>query len=55
MIFKLYIFYNKHDDDENGRSNQRKTANIIGSARITLLPIVCKRKKELEQTKKIAY
>ena len=37
MIFRFYIIYNKHDDDKNWQSHQRKTASIIASDRIILL------------------
>ena len=40
MIFSLYTVYKNHDDDNNWRSNHRKIANIIASARIVLLSIV---------------
>ena len=40
MIFRRYTVYNKHDDDKNWLSNQRKTVSIIASARIILLPTV---------------
>ena len=40
MIFDVYIFYKKHDDDKNCQSNQRKFASIIAIDRIFLLPTV---------------
>ena len=40
MIFRLYIVYNKHNDDKNLCSNQRKIACIIPSARINLVPVI---------------
>ena len=31
MIFRYYTVYNKHDDDKNWLSNQRKIESIIAS------------------------
>ena len=40
MTFKLYSLSNKHDDDENWRSNKRKISSIISNACIIFLPTV---------------
>ena len=44
MKFRLYTVYNKHDDDKNWRSDQRKIASDITSARIIFLPTIEARK-----------
>ena len=40
MIFSLYTAYNKHENEKNWRSNQRKIASIITSDRTILLSTV---------------
>ena len=40
MIFSLYAVYKMHDDDKNWRSNERKIASTIASARAILLSTV---------------
>ena len=40
MNFRLYIIFNKHNDDKYWRSNQRKIGSVIARARIILLPTV---------------